>query len=466
MLRSNEPLLAAAFRAWNAAAPFRAKRDRYKRFTYGDQWSDPVMGRDGVITAAENAIRHGRRPMTNNLLRRLVKSVIGRYRYRRDEEDSRSPTLRHLYNENCLDEIDCRALEEFLISGCTVQRVAYERRLRGTALWVDQVSPDSFFVNSLRDPRGWDAEMVGMIHEWSLPELLLRLGGDDPSRRKALREVYASIEDSGNRLPLVDLPGSSRFFTPVEGRCRVIEVWTLQSEELLRCHDPRDATIFTEKPNAAQRLSRSNATRSQRGEPSLSWHRDTVMRWHCRWLAPDGTVLLDHPSNAPDGSHPFHFRFYPMIDGEVHSLVEDVIDQQIYINELISLIDHVVGCAAKGVLLFPVTEKLPSMSWDDITRSWSSPDGIIPVRSGEKPPHQVSSSSADLGARELLATQMQMFEDISGVTNALMGRSSSGNIGAEHYESQVKNAIIAIADILDTFSNFISSRDKTLAAYK
>ena len=153
-----------------------------------------------------------------------------------------------------------------------------------------------------------------------------------------------------------------------------------------------------------------------------------------------------------------------MIDGEVHSLVEDVIDQQIYINELISLIDHVVSCAAKGVLLFPIDEKIPGMTWQNIADTWSSPDAVIPIKghSGIMP-QQVNSGASNIGARELLATQMQMFEDISGVTNALMGRSQSGQIGVEHYESQVKNAIIAIADILDTFSNFISERNNRLS---
>ncbi len=53
------------------------------------------------------------------------------------------------------------ALEEFLISGCAIQRVTYERRRGGLARWVDIVSPARFFINSVTDLRGDDVEILG-----------------------------------------------------------------------------------------------------------------------------------------------------------------------------------------------------------------------------------------------------------------------------------------------------------------
>lgn len=40
------------------------------------------------------------------------------------------------------------------------------------------------------------------------------------------------------------------------------------------------------------------------------------------------------------------------------------------------------------------------------------------VVDGDSVIHQVMTSASNLGARELLATQMQMFEDVSGVSRA------------------------------------------------
>ncbi|MDE7472617.1 MAG: hypothetical protein K2M68_03430 [Muribaculaceae bacterium] len=436
-MENAKEILDAAYRAWSGWATMRAGRRRYKRFTYGDQWSDMVIDGDCVMSAADRARLHGRRPMTNNLIRRLVKSVIGRYRYMRRESEPLTGEAARVFDFNHLDELDCRSLEEFLISGCTIQRVIRERRLTGSRVWVDMVSPDRFFINRIRDPRGWDTELVGMLHDWSLTETVIRLGSGNPERESVIRRIYSGLF-GGTALSDWCTPddGQVSFLEAPQGRCRVIEVWTLEA-----------------------------VTRRRGKRMSADTDSDVSTLWRCRWLAPDGTVLASHVSRSPDGQHPFRFRFYPMIDGEVHSLVEDVIDQQIYINELISLIDHVVSCAAKGVLLFPADEIIPGMTIDDVAASWSSPDGVLPIRGrGATRPQQVTSSGANFGAKELLETQMQMFEDVSGVTNVLMGRTASGRIGVEQYESQVRNALIAIADILDTFGNFIESRNDLLAS--
>lgn len=462
----NTPLLLAAYEAWNSLSTFRTKRHRYKRFTYGDQWSDPVRHGSDIVSAAERAERDGRRPMTNNLLRRLVKSVIGRFRYRRDEGAPLPDSIREVYDANNLDELDCRTLEEFLISGCAIQRVATERTIRGRGRWVEPVSPDDFFAAPLRDPRGWDTEIVGMCHDWSIPEAVIRLAGGNIRLASNIREHYIKLGLDPEAWPPVAGAAGTSFFRPgSRGRCRVIEVWTLEASEVLQCHDPEKATWFTIPVAGMGRLEKINACRREAGKRVIihKWMPRTT--WRCHWLAPDGTVLLSHSAGSTDGSHPFHFRFYPLIDGEIHSLVEDVIDQQIYINELISLIDHVVSCSAKGVLLFPAELKISGMTWEEVCKAWSSPAGVIPINGtgGEGLPQQIHTAGTNVGAGELLATQMRMFEDVSGVSNALMGRSSSGNIGAEHYESQVRNAIIAIADILETYNNFVSTRNAHLA---
>ena len=63
------------------------RRNRYKRYTYGDQWCDPVRGRRGNYVSEEDAlIESGKRPMINNLIRQLVKTVVGRYRTRAIED--------------------------------------------------------------------------------------------------------------------------------------------------------------------------------------------------------------------------------------------------------------------------------------------------------------------------------------------------------------------------------------------
>lgn len=455
----NEAVLRAAREMWARAATMRSKRLRYKKFTYGDQWSDLTTVDGMTMTTAEAARRHGRQPMTNNLIRRMVKSVIGRYRYMREEKAAKSgidAAMREVYMANNLDELDCRALEEFLISGCAIQRVSDGVRHGRPGRWVENVNPAAFFVNRVKDPRGWDTQIVGMLHDWSLTETVMRLSRGNRRRAAAIRDIYTNI--SGNM--------TGQFSSTAErGLCRVIEIWTLECRERLRCHDRETATFYVAPMSSETEIDTDNACRRREGRPETDTRWETVTRWHCRWMAPTGELLDEYDSPYRHGSHPFEFKLYPLIDGEVHSLVEDVIDQQVYVNRLITLIDHVIGTSAKGVLLFPADQKIDGMKWEEVGRLWGSPDGILPYhpRGGQPQPQQVTATGGDFGARAMLDTQMKMFEEVSGVSETLMG-GRDASMGAEHYESRVRDAVIAIADLLHTFENFIAERDRKIVA--
>ena len=118
----NDEILRRARECWEAMAPMRAARRRHTRFTYGDQWGDPATDHRGRrSTEGELAAVGGRRPLSNNLIRRLVKSVVGRYRMECSEEGAKPAALAAHYERNRLGELDARALEEFLISGMAVR---------------------------------------------------------------------------------------------------------------------------------------------------------------------------------------------------------------------------------------------------------------------------------------------------------------------------------------------------------
>ena len=112
----DERLLQRAIDSYGALLPFRRERERCKRFTYGDQWGDIVRTADGRYVSEGRLIEdQGRQPLTNNLIRRLVKTIVGRYRTlctdkgRYDLSDTVTAV-------NELPELDSRLLEEFLIS--------------------------------------------------------------------------------------------------------------------------------------------------------------------------------------------------------------------------------------------------------------------------------------------------------------------------------------------------------------
>lgn len=450
-LPKNEKVLALALNAWRNAASLRANRSRYKQYTYGQQWNDIVTDEKGnTMTEGEHAIRCGKKPMTNNLIRQLVKCVVGRFRNNIALTPPADDKIKQLYEYNNLNELDSRLLEEFLISGCAIQRVDTSL----TPARVDNVNPSKFFVNTFFDPRGWDIELVGMLHDMSIDEVMHRFAKGDAQRAKMLRQLYSSNE--------MTLGGA--FFKPSSGRCRVIEAWRLESEEVLLCHDPLKGEMFIINQREAHIIDRENLMRGKEGHDLITtkWQMNSL--WRCYYLAPDGSLLDYFDSPLPCRSHPFVIKFYPLIDGEVHSFVEDVIDQQRYINRLIVMIDHIMSTSAKGALLFPANQRHESMSWEQIASQWAKSDSVIPYNpsAGNPGPQQIAANNTNIGAFELLSLEMKLFEEVSGVGSALMGKTSSGSTGSALFESQIKNAVIALADIFETFNHFRSTRDSLI----
>lgn len=462
-------ILLAAHKAWVAGADLRARRQRYKQYTYGQQWNDLVIDNDGnTVTEGEFAASCGKKPLTNNLIRQLVKSIVGRFRDNLKSTPTRiTPLLKAIHESNHINELDSRALEEFLISGCAIQRIVNEHRLQGEGIWIDNVSPARFFVNKMSDPRGWDIELIGMLHDMSMTEVIMRYSHGSRTRARQLRETYA--ERNSTEGMLSDILGASinrglDFFRADGDRCRVIEVWTLESHEQIRCHDTLKGEYFAISPDDEPSLIKENKRRLKASQPPIETRWEIKARWHCRFLAPNGDILDEMDSPYSHGSHPFVAKFYPLTDGEVHSFVEDVIDQQRYVNRLITLIDHIMSTSAKGALLFPDNQRPAAMTWEEIGQRWSSCNGIIPYRPrpGEPAPVQLTTNGTNIGAYELLNLEMKLFEDISGVSKAFQGRNVSAGTSATLYETEARNASIALTDIFETFASFRNMRDKMI----
>ena len=122
-------ILVSAYRAWRSGSELRERRRRLKDYTYGRQWGDRVVTPEGVrMTEGEYASQSGKTPLTNNMIRQLVKSVVGRFRHELSSLEGIAVDA-EIRRRNLLDELDSRMLEEFLISGCAIQRVGVEKRI-------------------------------------------------------------------------------------------------------------------------------------------------------------------------------------------------------------------------------------------------------------------------------------------------------------------------------------------------
>lgn len=471
---------------WSQMDDFRKDRERNKRYTYGFQWDDMICV-DGKSMSEEEYIKsQGNVPLKNNLIRRLVRSVLGVYRSQskeptctardRDEQklgETMSTILQCNMQLNRMNDVYARTMEEFLISGFIVHRKSYGWRDGKEDCWTDYVQPNNFFIdNNMRDFRGWDVSVLGEVHDISFGQLCEQFASS-PQEYRQLRDIYKwaarkdYIATYAERFGYSRLENYDFLFTSEPGRCRVIEIWRKEQKPRYRCHDYQNGDIFKiDEEDYAQVVLTENEERmrmaKEAGMPEdevplikATWFVDDY--WYFYYLSPFGDILREGETPYEHGSHPYVFKAYPFIDGEIHSFVADVIDQQRYTNRLITLYDWIMRASAKGVLMMPEDCLPDGVSIDDIAESWTEFNGVIvykPSKSG-KVPEQVANNSTNIGIAELLNMQLKFFEDISGVTGALQGKPGYSGESASHYNQQTENATKSLLDLLECFSCFV-----------
>lgn len=466
---------------------FRRERERNKRYNYGDQWSDIVCVNGVKMTEEQYIMKQGNIPLKNNLIRRLVRNVIGVYRsqateptcYARDRDEQKlaetmSTVLQYNMQLNRMTELYARTMEEFLISGMIVHRKWFGRMNDKEDCWTEYVQPNNFFIdNNMRDFRTWDCSCVGEIHDVSFEDVCHEFA-KSPTDYAKLAQIYRSAREKIVLTQAWEQFGYSQspemdFLVPRdESRCRVIEVWRKETKPRYWCHDYNNGDIFKiELEDYKEMVVEENTQRIMQGLAAgmpqediplirAEWFMDSF--WYYYYLTPFGDILKEGETPYDHKSHPYVFKAYPFIDGEIHSFVSDVIDQQRYTNRLITMYDWIMRASAKGVLLFP-EECLPKgMSIEDIADEWARFNGVIMIKqpkAGAALPQQVANNCTQIGITELLNMQLKFFEDISGVNGALQGKPGYSGMSASLYNQQAQNATTSLLDLLDTFSSFI-----------
>lgn len=485
-------VLAMAQTYWSNMDDFRRERERNKRYTYGDQWDDTITVDGCRMTEGEYIQKQGNVPLKNNLIRRLVRNVIGVYRSQskepvcnardRDEQklgETMSTVLQYNMQLNRMNELYARTMEEYMVGAFVVHRKWYGWRNDKLDCWTDYVNPNRFFVDTnMRDFRGWDVTCCGEIHDISFDDLLGQFA-QTPSDYERLANIYRAANNMRGFVSARASFGVSTrrkdidfLLNTDESLCRVIEVWRKETKPRYRCHDYNNGDVFKIDVNDKKAL--VDDVNQQRLEQGLSlgmakediplvkaeWFVDSY--WYYYYLTPFGDILAEGETPYAHKSHPYVFKAYPFIDGEIHSFVSDVIDQQRYANRLVTMYDWIMRASAKGVLLVP-DECLGDQSPEDFADAWTRFNGVVlyHAKPGVPAPTQVANNSTNIGISELLNLQLKFFEDISGVHGALQGRQGTTGTSGTLYAQQAQNATTSLLDLLDSFSQFVVD-----AAYK
>lgn len=472
---------------WDRLRDFREERARNKRYCYGRQWDDRIEVHGHSMTEGD-FIKTWGTPLKNNLIRRLVRTVVGAYRNQnkeptcvaRDRDEQRlgetmSTVLEYNWQLNKMGEVNARTFEDFLISGFVVHKKTFGWRHGKEDEWTDYVDPNLFFIdNGMSDFRGWDASFMGQIHDITFEELCSQFAHSSKDY-ETLKDIYSYARDQRFISNCAWQFGHKElknydFLMPTDtSLCRVVEVWEKKAKRRYRCHDYLSGELFKVDPEDLEGLVlKVNRERTRQGEEAgmakddiplitYEWIMDTY--WHYSFITPFGQVLDSGETPYGHGEHPYVFKIYPFIDGEVHSFVADVIDQQRYVNRLITLYDWIMRASAKGVLLFPEGCLPDDMTMADVAEQWVKFNGLIVFKPNSKYPNavpqQISNNCTNIGINELLQLQLKFFEDISGVSGALQGKPGFSGQSAALYQQQTQNATTSLLDLFDTFSSFI-----------
>lgn len=481
-------ILLMAERCWESLDKFRRDRERCLRYTYGDQWGDKIIRNNECISEKDAIVRSGNVPLTNNLIRRLVRTVVGVYRNQnkipsctandRDEQglgDVMSVTLQANWKLNRKSELDARGFEEYLISGFAMQKETWGWRNGKFDCWTYQPNPNYIFfdTNSI-DVRGWDLSCIGQLHDLTFNQLCSYFA-HSPEDYASLQEIYQHCNDpkwfaSFNERERKGHDYSTNFLFPYDpSMCRVIEVWTSETKPRYRCHDYLTGDIYKidveDKPvydiiNRERIKQYAEQGISEDDVPliDMEWFMDDY--WYYRYLSPTGDVLDEGETPFDHGSHPFSLKCYPFTNGEIHSFVYDVLDVQRYVNRLLSLNDKLIRSSAKGLLLFPVSMIPEGMTREQVLSTWTDPEGVmfyddIANRVSGAKPEQIANRLNNPGIDNLLQTEIGLMEEITGVNGALQGKPGFSGMSASLYQQQTMNATASISDLLDSYDDFI-----------
>lgn len=493
MFQQNLQLLDRFHRYYDSLQDFRKNRERCKKYYFGDQLSDKVPDPKGCGLVSEEELMkaQGITPMSLNIIRKAVKAVLGVYcqsnfeplAIARDRDEQKlgemmSVAMEYVYQNQNLPEINTRGCEEFLLSAMPGFRVGFD---------INQERKSSDVVVSLIDDNriGFDPNTtgqyfeniscIGYLHDMSIGEVLAKFA-HSLTETMQIRQIYKDCEMqhtvTGQTFSEDTRRSQIDFFRPLQTeQCRVIEIWTKEPRNSFYCHDTAKGEQYFVSIEDEQSLIAENNRRILEMVQAGGTAEDAALidyefrieeKWVVRYLTPTGYVLRQEETPYAHGSHPFVIGAFPLVDGEIHSFVEDAINPQRMTNRLLSRIEYQRMNDIKG--LFVVNKKVREKSdvtLNEIAATITSPAGVIELdwESGEEPFKNIHSTSSKQDDVQMLGQYMSLLNEITGAHGAMRGEQAKSGTPSSLYAQETQNANNNIADMMQWYNGLIRKRD-------
>jgi len=483
---------------------YRMQADRSAEYYKGNQWGDMVETRDRCgcvkrITEEEYIKSQGRPALKHNLIRPIVRNVIGQLRdapyksivYSSDEggqdaADQMSVRMNDVLRYNNHAERDAREYESFLVTGAAIYITgySYDEELKQSMPFFKAIDYHRYFQNpDAVDVAGKDIHFCGDFIDVPLDEVKSKYA-HNRAQELALEDIYSR---GINTLPvmykaLVQANPAAKSFLGAasDGNCRIIRICRMEGFWDLAVHDYADATFevyssreFPDKEKEVEaEIGRRKKMAAELGvdydDPAnqllLVYDKKYVRRWVYYHLSPWGHVLWEAENPYQHNGHCYVVKFYPLFQGQAYGMVHDLIDQQRMVNRMLINLDFAMSASQQGVLIVDEASIPDDMELEDIAEEWTRYRGVVKLKlkDGVTPPQQLSGHQVNIGQFEMINLMMKMMMDISGVQGAMQGKAAVAGTPASLYAQQVSNSQINVLDYSEAYAWFLEQRDYKL----
>ena len=506
-----------AFQDWMSRGDFRERRRRARNYLRGKQWDDLIYDHKekDYVTEEEYLQRRGRLTTKNNQLEPIMRNLKGQFRenlpspivFSRNRDssslgDMMTEALRTVHDLNEANELDAHQFVEFMMSGACGERIQYSwwDRLHRSEVTMEPVDQTRLAYNpDVSDIRLRDLSRWMYLHSIDLEDVISTFAKTRKDAKK-IRQWYAG---EGSEIEWAGLSGKSRsdavdfYHESDRGKVRVIEVWRKEKKWVSILHDPltgdSEITDLSEDDVAemnrhrldhalAVELATEGLTLEDVEEADLHERRLAMAQtgeiqlyelderyesiWRSYFFTPRMQVLFETDSPYMHNESVLSLALYPMIDGEVYGLFETLIDQQRYINRMISMLDFLIGSSAKGVLMIDKNLIPKDSSPEQFLQDFHEFDGVIFYESDRNNPanlpKHITANSVPVGMTDMLKMQQELLEKISGVVGAMSGHDPKSGTPASLYMQQTVNASLTNRDLFETFFAWMRKRDRLI----
>ena len=494
----------------------RKKWKRAQDFVMGRQLEEKIEWNGRKITIREYMELQGMPILEYDVISDKLISLVGLVRQQRatasctavdpNEEDYISfcnEYLRQNDNNNNRQEMDARLFYEFCVYGFIGMSTVWDRRDGREGIFNDKVDIYKLSVPPFFKPDLSDIEIFGIGHDLTWREILAKFTDGSDGQAQQLNEIYLqtqthySPEQGYQATGEAQLTGLEDFLhSSIQGKYRVIEVWTKESRQSLWVHDwdkgdagfmPMDVKAELDAENESRK--RANVMMDENGLPILDENGEEMYYvdpeklnlieyepqmetfWYRRYITPNGYLLDARESpyfvlrNGYRCSiQPYSFLAYPCLQGEVKSFIMRMENNQRTLNHYMMMINFVVANGAKGTLLVDDASVSDKVSPEENRKNYNKTNGEYhwdSSKGGEKP-EVLMNKSMPAGVEFMISFAKTMAAEGSGVQGALQGvhRNTSG----KQYQLERESASTSVTDFVESFNCF-KLREAKLKTY-